>query len=1504
MGGDRSQVVLLEHIFGQEQFHESGFLDWLPILPTMEQLAASGRCIVVITLNDSVLDAVRVQHSHCRLLAAPSLCLARPPAALSLDEKRLILRNHMATAGKELTEDVFRKIVAVDKSGVFYAVRCRRFAEAGGDEAERLRIFAADDSGGLVACGSGPKVYMKILPQIVKKSLLKPTQKVGSWNKTFVGGRQNIRKAFDDDCWTTEGAQRSLETNETDWKDGCMSTSAEDEHPTGGAERWSDPTLHLHSACEKGDLDTVLTLLKSGTDLSQRKNGFTALHTASLAGHVAVVRALLERQCPVEATEDRKRWTSLQLACAGGHSGVAELLIQHGAELERKTPDGMGALHVACRYGHTDTARLLLEKGADVEARQNTGFTVRPLHVAAFYGHAALVQLLMTFQAQTEAADRSGWLPLHYASQEGHLHVVKLLTSDSASQTRSLQLHVDCQNDHTSLVRKLLRCGIGSHDPDGKTGVCTSCYHDNKAALENLSLHYLSPDLPAKDNVTSLFLAAQNGHYTVLDVLLKAGACSEVTTVGSWTPLLVASHNGHARVVRLLLEYKTSVDRPLDDVLLTALHLACRGGHKDVVDVLLLGAASPNVRDSHGYSPLHHACLHGHASLLPTLLARAKEVYSNKGEAERLLSLACGQDNADVVKCLIDFIPSLLSDARGPTAVHAACFHGQCAALKILLEHGFPADAPVGPDVDRGAAPLHVASKAGHDSVAAVLIQFGARVDVANADGDTPLHLACSEGRVGAARLLLDEGSAHVDTENSDGRTALHAAAEKGFDEIVALLLAWKADVNSRDSEQRTPLYLARSHKEVDILLANKADPNIATCQGRTLLHEVCGWGQERIVRSLLLAHVDTEATDSSGQTPLMKACRAKKNRATIVTLLLDSGANVNAGDGAGVTPVHIACSLGDVELLQLLIQHGGDVDCSDKDGERPLHKACIQGHAAVAATLLSAGAEVSGVDNDGNTALHHAASSLQPDVARVLLEHGASCRRRNKAGVSPLRLMQDMKLAEPSYSGHSAHFRPQGGTHFRPQGGTRFPPVMLQGGTRLPPAQHARMHSAESLLQGMLESKQRKEVEENEERRRKLEKRTELLFCFMEYDQRSAQNVPTSAVQSSDRNAHAESSTDCIENASQPATRREATEEGEESRTGDGTARQDYLGKVHQEEKGQEMGTTDGRTTVTVEQREGPMHNDVTEGDSAAKQPDAMASDDEREEGVTTQANSTTTKEDTVDLECGNSHRTGDDEACSEGCRQSQTSVVERQTMTLSRSDANSGLASGVRGPAAGRQSVQRLSGEDCTDPLHAACFQGNTALVLHHLQTFSDVNVASRAGRTALHYACAGGQDDVAALLLRLGADRAARDSSGRCPLHSASFRGHLSTVDLLLTHGVRVNAVDEAGRSALHLAASRGHGLVAAVLLARGAHLDAADHSGNTPLMLAASGGHTQVCVLLLNAGADPDRANESNESARSLVKSQSHPLLATVMTRHTSAGLCPPGATGRKADGFET
>ena len=1568
MGGERRQAVLLEHIVGKEQLHSPAFLDWAHTFPAMEQLAASRKCLVIITLNDFVLDAVRAQHRHCGPLggqAGLSLSLAGPRHAapfpgLTDGEKRLILTKHMQRAGRDLSESVVEKILSADRSGVFFAARCRQLAESakegeeeGGEEeeeeeAECLKLFTSEEArgGSLGACGSGPKVHVKISPEVIKKSLLKPTRKAGSWNIAFVGGQEVIRKEFSDEWWTAEGARSSVDVaSDVDSQGDGANAPRESEQPTdrdseqpasaGEEEKRkanvraaSDPTVRLHRACQEGDLDSALASLASGVDLSAKDRlAFTALHAASQAGHEAIVRALLGYQCPVTA-EDGRQWTALHAACAGGHCSVVQLLIQHGAQLETQTFDGMGPLHIACRHGHTEAVRVLLENGANVEDRQNTGYRVHPLHVAAFYGHAQVVELLIRFQARQDARDRGSWLPLHYACQQGHLQVVELLTSSTArsaaqaGQTRTL--HVDCPNDHTGFVRGLSQCGVFSHDPEGKATVCRSCYLGNKAALENLSLHYLSPDLPAANDVTGLFLAAQNGHYPVLKALLKAGACCEVRTAGGWTPLLAASDKGHVEVAQLLLEYKAFVDESLDGVLLTALHLACRGGHKDVVDVLLRHGASPDLRDNHGYSPLHHACRAGRANVLPPLLARVKEAYSDRGAAaETLLSEACGHGNAEVVHCLINLMPNILVNAQGPPAVHEACRYGQCDTLKILLEHSFPVDAPQETGDDKGETPLHVASRDGHDSTVEMLIQYGAAVDVANSRGDLPLHLACRHNRVGAAKALLEKGAADVETKDSLGRTALHIAADQGFDGLVTLLVESKADVNARDSEQNTPLVLARSHREVDILLANKADHSIRNSKGRTLLHDVCSWGQERTVRSLLLAKADTEARDGSGQTPLMNACRARKNGVSIARLLLESGADVGAADDAGATPVQLACSRGDVELTRLFIPHGARLDSRDSEGHTPLHTACGEGHAEVAATLLRAGAAVNEVNHEGDTPLHLACRRLHPGLARVLLERGAATGTHNKAGLSPLSLLHAMQLEQPQSSSRPAPF---------------FPPPVFFGVNKPSPSQQASMQRGEALRREVHERKEREEAEQNEERKRKLDRRAELLrLCSMEYNQRSAQHVHNSADdQRPPRRSDTEGRTVSARDVPPPAVnRRGARDEEEKASKENKPARKD---KPRQEDKQEEEEETEeGREEggeggeARVRETEGSAaEGEATEKNVPRETSAAVLqqSDEERRARQPAAADSALGNKDPVQPESHATRGTGEAETAASRPEKGQTlTAVEVQPNPAreagSRSAADPALKhqQGEAQAAACSHPEQQLSPDDFATPssssssssglmsshvkfatpLHAACFHGQADLVLRHLPTFSgDINAAAvaagddDAGRTALHYACAGGHSDIAAVLLTLlRADPAVSDGCGRTPLHAASLRGHLDTADLLLTHGVHVDAADTEGRTALHLASRQGHGMVAAVLLARAAQLDAADRLGNTPLMLAASGGHVGVCVLLLNAGADPEARNEAGESGSRLAnRAALPPLLAQVMARHAKGTRRPP------------
>lgn len=97
------------------------------------------------------------------------------------------------------------------------------------------------------------------------------------------------------------------------------------------------------------------------------------------------------------------------------------------------------------------------------------------------------------------------------------------------------------------------------------------------------------------------------------------------------------------------------------------------------------------------------------------------------------------------------------------------------------------------------------------------------------------------------------------------------------------------------------------------------------------------------------------------------------------------------------------AVKSGDASALQNLIAHGADVNAADADGLTPLYLAALRGDTAAAGTLLAAGAKVDLPDNLGMTPLHAAAFGGRDDVVALLLAHGASANPRDKAGMTPL---------------------------------------------------------------------------------------------------------------------------------------------------------------------------------------------------------------------------------------------------------------------------------------------------------------------------------------------------------------------------------------------------------------------------------------------------------------------------------------------------------------------
>ncbi|KAJ7041396.1 ankyrin repeat-containing domain protein [Mycena alexandri] len=93
--------------------------------------------------------------------------------------------------------------------------------------------------------------------------------------------------------------------------------------------------------------------------------------------------------------------TPLHLVSLNGHSDVAKLLIEKGADISVKREDGNMPLHFASWNGHTDIAKLLIEKGADISVKRKNGDT--PLHRALLRGHTDVAKLLIEKGADIDA---------------------------------------------------------------------------------------------------------------------------------------------------------------------------------------------------------------------------------------------------------------------------------------------------------------------------------------------------------------------------------------------------------------------------------------------------------------------------------------------------------------------------------------------------------------------------------------------------------------------------------------------------------------------------------------------------------------------------------------------------------------------------------------------------------------------------------------------------------------------------------------------------------------------------------------------------------------------------------------------------------------------------------------------------------------------------------------------------------------------------------------------
>ena len=398
-------------------------------------------------------------------------------------------------------------------------------------------------------------------------------------------------------------------------------------------------------------------------------------------------------------------------AVKNGDTAAMRSLVEQHVDVNARQADGATALAWAAYRDSLDAAELLIRAGANVNAANDYGATA--LWLACAKGSAAMTEKLLNAGADPNANLLSGETPLMTAARMGSVDVMKLLLAHGANvnakETRGAQtaLMWAVAEKHAEAARVMIEHGADIH-------------------------------ARSKRGFTPLLFAAQQGDVDSARILLAAGADVNGTAPGM-SPLLIATTSGHAALSVFLLE-KGADPNAQDSIGLTVLyHAASRRNMQELVKALLPHGVNPNSRL---------------AKNLPNPNGQGDYALNMTGATPLLFAASVG--NADVVRLLVaSGANPLIATEENTTPLMVASGLGDfqdsaqeeeqeywkrshVETAKLLVELGSDVNA-VG---ERGWTALHGAAYMGLDDVVQLLVDKGAKMDVMDNFGQTPLSIA------------------------------------------------------------------------------------------------------------------------------------------------------------------------------------------------------------------------------------------------------------------------------------------------------------------------------------------------------------------------------------------------------------------------------------------------------------------------------------------------------------------------------------------------------------------------------------------------------------------------------------------------------------------------------------------------------------------------------------------------------------------------------------------
>ncbi len=399
------------------------------------------------------------------------------------------------------------------------------------------------------------------------------------------------------------------------------------------------------------------------------------------------------------------------------------------------------------------------------------------------------------------------------------------------------------------------------------------------------------PNSLTSNGVSPLSLAINNGNADMVTLLLEAGANANTLEPSGESMLMTAAAVGVPGSVAALIDHDAEVDMRDAAFQQTALMIASREGHAEVVTMLIEHGADPNASTPVGQAP--------------------------------------------------PFI--------APNSVPGFGFGVG------ILRGGVPADRGRREPAPGGMTPLHYAARHDHVDVARILLDAGAVLDAKEANGIWPLLMAISNDNTQMAHFLIEQKALINDQDwygrsplweavnvrnlYLHNGTFEHNVDRDAIFEVIKELVAKGADVNARTKETppfrhhlleitgslewvdftgQTPFLTAALAGDINVmklLLENKADPLIYTFEGTTPLMAAAGvnW---------VVSQTYTESPEN-----LLEA----------VKMCLDLGMDVNHANSMGITALMGAANRGSDDIIRFLADNGADLTALDKENRSPL---------------------------------------------------------------------------------------------------------------------------------------------------------------------------------------------------------------------------------------------------------------------------------------------------------------------------------------------------------------------------------------------------------------------------------------------------------------------------------------------------------------------------------------------------------------------------------------